>query len=60
MLDKTTKAIVETGQVLLTDSNFDSHVKLDEIERPTVSVIIPTLNEAKNLPLVLPYLVYTS
>ena len=24
--------------------------------RPTVSVIIPTLNEAKNLPLVLPYL----
>ncbi len=26
------------------------------ITRPTVSVIIPTLNEAKNLPLVLPYL----
>src|SRR5260221_6881395 len=27
-------------------------------ERPTVSVIIPTLNEAKNLPLVFPYLPY--
>jgi glycosyltransferase involved in cell wall biosynthesis len=26
------------------------------VSRPTVSVIIPTLNEAKNLPLVLPYL----
>jgi len=26
------------------------------LERPTVSVIIPTLNEAKNLPLVFPYL----
>lgn len=25
-------------------------------DRPTVSVVIPTLNEAKNLPLVLPYL----
>ena len=25
-------------------------------KRPTVAVIIPTLNEAKNLPLVLPYL----
>ncbi len=33
-------------------------LKRDEypIVRPTVSVIIPTLNEAKNLPLVLPYL----
>jgi hypothetical protein len=26
------------------------------LERPTVSVIIPTLNEAKNLPLIFPYL----
>ncbi len=26
------------------------------IDRPTVSVVIPTLNEAKNLPLVLPFL----
>ena len=25
-------------------------------KRPTVSVVIPTLNEAHNLPLVLPYL----
>jgi CheY-like chemotaxis protein len=28
----------------------------DSLTRPTVSVIIPTLNEAENLPLVLPYL----
>ncbi|HEU0291145.1 MAG TPA: glycosyltransferase, partial [Anaerolineales bacterium] len=26
------------------------------MDRPTVSVVIPTLNEASNLPLVLPYL----
>lgn len=32
----------------------NGHVASDA--RPTVSVIIPTLNEAKNLPLVLPYL----
>src|SRR5512136_2160132 len=27
-----------------------------EVKRPAVSVVIPTLNEAHNLPLVLPYL----
>ncbi len=30
--------------------------ELPKVDRPSVSVIIPTLNEAKNLPLILPYI----
>jgi len=32
------------------------HPTITSFQRPTVSVMIPTLNEAENLPLVLPYL----
>lgn len=39
-----------------TVSAYDTDVRVTSDSRPTVSVIIPTLNEAKNLPLVLPYL----
>ncbi len=37
-------------------SVIDDQTKPYGISRPTVSVIIPTLNEAQNLPLVIPYL----
>ena len=36
-----------------------AYVDDDLLDRPTVSVVIPTLNEATNLPLVLPYLPMT-
>jgi glycosyltransferase involved in cell wall biosynthesis len=41
------------GLLLLNKTNINDQPMAS---RPTVSVIIPTLNEAKNLPLVLPYL----
>jgi glycosyltransferase involved in cell wall biosynthesis len=44
---------------IFTDSELVVHevgALVSSDSRPTVSVIIPTLNEAKNLPLVLPYL----
>jgi hypothetical protein len=33
-----------------------NNIKSRLVQKPTVSVIVPTLNEAKNLPLVLPYI----
>jgi len=49
------KAIEENIQIKRTGFlNLPSHNKI--VSRPIVSVIIPTLNEAENLPLVLPYL----
>ncbi|MCL5951866.1 MAG: glycosyltransferase [Chloroflexi bacterium] len=35
---------------------FGRAYKRQSVRKPTVSVIVPTLNEAKNLPLVLPYI----
>jgi len=56
MLDQDSKVRVESGKISLTDGYLNAQINENAIERPTVSVIIPTLNEAKNLPLVLPYL----
>ena len=39
-----------------TYSVISERVEVTRLQRPTVSVVIPTLNEAENLPLVLPYL----
>jgi len=40
----------------LLDSNLNQQTEINSYHRPRVSVIIPTLNESKNLPLVLPFL----
>jgi CheY-like chemotaxis protein len=41
------------GKILLSEAGFANQ---GYVTRPKVSVVIPTLNEAKNLPLVLPYI----
>lgn len=56
MLAGNDKALVGSAAVSIPSNVVNTHMKVDEENRPTVSVIIPTLNEAKNLPLVLPYL----
>jgi len=43
----------ERGKILLSETGFANR---GYISRPKVSVVIPTLNEAQNLPLVLPHL----
>jgi len=37
-------------------SVFINRPPIQRLQRPTVSIVIPTLNEAENLPLVLPYI----
>ncbi|HLO28601.1 MAG TPA: glycosyltransferase [Anaerolineales bacterium] len=60
MVEQTIRTI--THSELMDRSDFENRLfNLEDIvnnpiSRPTVSVIIPTLNEAQNLPLVLPYL----
>jgi DNA-binding response OmpR family regulator len=43
----------ERGKILLSEAGFANQ---GYVTRPKVSVVIPTLNEAQNLPLVLPHL----
>ena len=48
--------LIENKKITPVNDISGDHPPMANNERPTVSVIIPTLNEAKNLPLVLPYL----
>ena len=50
------KANLSNGTSFLDGATLESGLLNIYRQRPRVSVIIPTLNEAKNLPLVLPYL----
>ena len=50
------KANLSSGTSFLEGTTLESGILNIYRQRPRVSVIIPTLNEAKNLPLVLPYL----
>lgn len=56
MLDSNNKTLLSSSRIQMGDDSVDSQFVNVEERRPTVSVIIPTMNEAKNLPLVLPYL----
>ena len=51
--------LIARVDVLFTNPTYSvisERVEVMRLQRPTVSVVIPTLNEAENLPLVLPYL----
>src|SRR3990172_5859203 len=51
------KELLARLEVLFTNHTYSvipNRVEVTRLQRPTVSVVIPTLNEAENLPLVLP------
>ena len=59
MINEPKNALAKSLPVIESENLIAGQVEISAEKRPTVSVIIPTLNEAKNLPLVLPYLPMT-